>query len=286
MEPRTRNTWLVVAIVLVVVCCCFAAAGAAIVGWLTDWSYVWGAGPRVERERIERSFAVGNAPTLHIDAQVGNVTVRPGNEGTIQVVAVKKTSARSDLDRVEISFVERAGGLEIRVRLSGPRLLVRNASVDLEIVAPPATRLDLEADLANVDINGFAGGIIAVTRAGNVKVIDVSGPLEVSSDTGVVDIQDAAGPVQVNTKAGLVVYRGIPRGECRFETDIGAIEITLPADPDLEVDAETGLLGNVELRCPVSGQVTDRHVKGVIGSGKEGTIRASSSVGAISITCR
>lgn len=286
MEPRTRNTCIVVAAVLVVLCSCFAAAGAATVGWITDWAYVWGAEPGVEQERIERSFVVGNAPTLDIDAQVGNVTVRPGYEGTIQVVAIKRASARSGLDSMEISFVERPGGLEIRVRLSGPRLRLRNASVDLEIVAPPDTRFDLEADLADVDIRGFAGGASVVTRAGNVNLSDVAGPIDVSSDTGVVDIQAAVGPVQVDTKAGLVMYTGMPQGECCFETDIGVIDITLPANPDLGVDAETGLLGDVRVHCPVSGQVTSRQVRGVIGSGEGGRIRASSSVGDIDITCR
>lgn len=286
MEPRTRNTCIVVAIVLLVLCCCVAAAGVVVVGRLTNWSYEWwwDTGPAIERQRIERSFAVGDAPSLAVDALAGSVTVRPGEEGTIQVAAIIKTSRSSDLDRIKVNFVERDGGLQIQVQFSESGFPIRNSSVDLEIVAPPDTRLDLETSFAAVDIEGFTGGARVVTGAGSITIRDVAGLIEATSDMGMVDVGDATGPVLLATKAGLVRYEGTPQGECRFETDLGAIEITLPDTPDVEIDAETDL-GEVEVRCPVSGQVSSRQVKGVIGSGQAGTIRASSHVGAVSITC-
>lgn len=239
----------------------------------------------MERQRIERSFAVGDAPRLGVHALAGNVTVRPGDEGTIQVLASIKTSRASDLDSIEVDFFEQAGGLDIEVRLSGPGVLVRNSSVDLEIVAPPDTRLDLETSFANVDVKGFTGGAKVLTGAGSIIINDVAGLIEASSDMGMIDVRDAVGPVLLTTRAGLVMYEGMPRGECRMETEVGAIEITLAASPDLQIDAQTGL-GAVELQCPVSGRIASRQVKGVIGSGEEGSIRAVSRVGAISITCR
>jgi hypothetical protein len=217
-----------------------------------------------ESEVEEASFAVGDTPTLVVDNFAGDVTVRAGESGTIRVVATKWAGREKDLDRIEVRMDERDGEVEV---ITDPPSGWKNVSVDLEITAPAGTRAELRSG------------------AGDVIVRDLEGDVRADSGAGDVDIRGASGEIDAHTGAGSIDYEGRPQGSCRFETGAGSIKLRVPDDVNVEVDLDTGV-GSVDVSLPVDGQVSKDRVRGTIGSGDEGEIRARTGAGSIDLIGR
>ncbi len=220
------------------------------------------------RESFEQRFPAGEAPALTIDNFAGQVTVTAGGAGEIQVIVSKRASGQSRLDRIEVEMQEQEGGLEIRTR--DPSRL-SNVSVDLEIRAPASTRVDVHTGAGTVVVQGLNNDVRVESGAGSVTVRDVRGDIEVHTGAGNIDVRGARGSAWLDSGAGSITYNGEPQGECRFETGTGSIDLYLPADVDVEVDLSTGV-GDVDVAFEVVGQVSRREVRGVIGSGAQGSI--------------
>lgn len=316
MEPRNRNVVLVVVALVVLLCLCLAALVILVLGnfYISDVR-TSGPGATVGSEE-NRTFAVEPSASLVVDNFAGNVTVRAGDEGQIQVHAVRRAATSASRNRIQIRFEERAEGL--RIRTVRPAGVLSNARVDFEIQVPPGTRVDVETGAGNVEVRGVMEGLRVETGSGNVQAQGLAGDVRLNSGSGNMDLRDvqgdaavetgsgnvtvmgidgdltadtgsgsilveaATGRVRLDTGSGSVEYRGAPAGECRFETGSGSIVLYLPADLDARVDLQTGS-GSIDVQFPVEGESRRGRVQGVIGSGEEATIRATTGSGNIDI---
>jgi DUF4097 and DUF4098 domain-containing protein YvlB len=268
MEPKKRNTWIVVIAVLVIACCCVLALTAGAIAWLTSrnigsWEEPFDLGDLggAQRERVEQTFAVGAAPDLEITNFAGAITIRSGEEELIRVVATKRASSQSRLDRITVDMQARGGDVVIRTRKDFD---TGNASVDLEITVPAGSRVSVD------------------TGAGEVNVRGVTGQIDIHSGAGSVDVRDAQGTAQVGLGAGQIRYEGTPSGDCRFETGVGEIILRLPESPNVRIDVGSGL-GSVDVEFDVAGSVALRSANGVIGDGHQGSIFAHTGVGSVRV---
>lgn len=267
MEPKNRNLWIGIAILVVVLCCGAVVVAAIGLGWAffrvdrvsTDLD-VFDFGP-TQRARVEQTFEVGETPYLDLTNFAGTVNIRSGEDNLIRIVATKKAPSSSALDRINVSM-DREGD---RVTVSTTkRNNLSNASVDLEIVAPSRTELEL------------------VTGAGAIDIRDISGSIDAHSGAGTITVTGTSGSVRLGTGAGTIQYQGTPSGYCSFETGAGEIRLRLPADPDVRVDLNTGL-GSIDLGYDVDGSISPREVRGIIGDGSRGSIFAGTGLGQISV---
>jgi DUF4097 and DUF4098 domain-containing protein YvlB len=324
MESRNLTTCIILASVLVLLCACTLALAVGAMGWLaiSGTGRIWpldqgccddqaGAGSS-ERDSIERTFDAGQAPSLKIDQAAGSVTVRPGAEGAIHVVTTKKAPQRRDLDQLQVEMSAGDGGLVIKTwKPAG----LNNAWVDLEIMAPADTRLDLHISSGSADVRGLrdvqvdinsgsltlfdiSEKVVAHTDSGKVRISDVAGPLKASTSSGSIeitrvdgevdahtgsgsiDLSGAQGKVRLETRSGGIDYQGTPRGDCSFQTSSGGITLLLPADLEMSIDLSTSS-GSVDVDYPVAGRTTKRLARGVIGSGDQGSIFARTGSGSI-----
>jgi len=290
MESKNRGVWIIVAAIVVLACCSLLACSALGVAFL-----VWPSWDRfsdrespgdtegdLQTKRIVESFEVGSAPTLRIDSFGGGVTVRGDAGETIQAAATKKARRRSDLDRLEVTMTERDGSLEIETRNPS---LAPNVSVLLEITVPAATHLDVDLGAGSVVVEGLSGGVQVDNAAGAIVLKEVSGGIKAHSAAGYVGARQAKGPVSLESAAGVIEYQGVPQGDCRFGTAAGSISLDLPAEPDLAVDLQA-TIGAVKAACDVEGTSSGRKLKGVIGTGSQGTVTAHTALGDIDMVCR
>jgi DUF4097 and DUF4098 domain-containing protein YvlB len=213
------------------------------------------------RERLEKTFDVGDTPTLDVSNFAGSISVRAGEGHAVHVVAVKKAGSQNKLDRITVKMSEQGGDVVISAKVS-PN--TGNASVDLEITAPAASKLLLDTGAGTIDVRG------------------ITGPIDVDSGAGQVDLRGARGPVRVSLGAGQITYEGALSGDCRFKTGAGEIRLWLPADLNMEVDLSTGI-GTVGVEYHVDGLVRMREIQGVIGDGSQGSISARTGVGSITL---
>jgi len=265
MEKKNRNLLIGIAVLVVVLCCCAAAVIAAV--WvavrvdqgLTDVHFFeFDLDSQVQ---VEQSFVVGENPYLDLGSFAGNVTVRAGEGNLIHVVAVKKAPSESALDRISVAMNQEGDGVVVRTSKQNN---LNNASVDLEVVAPPDTELELNTGAGSIEIRGMTGSIDAHSGAGSISV------------------SGARGPAKLGVGAGSIRYQGTPAGRCSFESGAGEISIRLPANPDVRLDLSTGL-GTISVGYDVDGSISPRKVTGDIGDGSEASIYANTGVGSISV---
>ena len=267
MEQKNRNVWIGVAVLIVVCCCCAVMVAAVALGLVayraekvqTDLQ-IFEFGAR-SRAQIEETFEVGETPYLDVSNFAGTVSVRSGENNLIRVVATKKASGSGTLDRISINMSEQRDRVTVRTRKSDN---LTNASVDLEIIAPPGAELELH------------------TGAGTIELRDMTGSIRANSGAGTIELTGAAGPVQLGTGAGSIQYQGSPAGHCSFESGAGDIRLRLPADPDVRVDLNIGL-GTIDIGYDVDGSTSPRDVSGVIGDGSQASIYANTGLGLISV---
>jgi hypothetical protein len=289
-ESKNRGIWLIIAAIVVLACCILLACSALGVGLMAlpaldccpDRQSAEEMEGGQQAQRITESFDVGSAPTLRIDSFAGGVIVRGDEVETVQVAATKKARRRSDLDRIQVTMTEREGGLVIETRNPSR---VSNASVELEITVPAATHLDVDQAAGGVVVRGLSGGVEAANAAGAIVLEQVSGGIDARTAAGVVSARDARGPVSLESAAGVVEYQGVPEGDCHFGAAVGSISLDLPTDPDVGVDLQARI-GAVSAACNVEGKTTGRKLRGVIGTGAQGTITARATVGDIEMVCR
>jgi DUF4097 and DUF4098 domain-containing protein YvlB len=315
MEERTRSPWTIVVIIVVValLCCCLAVIGAGVGSWLVGFPVAWSWGPGVEGGEIDRTYDVGRSPQLTIDNFAGSITVRAGEGNQIRVMATKHAPRSNDLDRIEVDIQPRAGGFAIVTR-NPDRLL--NAWVRLQVVVPASTSFDVRTSSGSVEVSGLDGGGKAETSSGRVTARDLSGTvslhtssggmsvesfqgdlnlhvssgsidvesiegdLDAHTSSGSIDVRGAQGWVQLDTSSGSIDYQGSPKGACNFTTGSGGIDLRLPSDLDARVDLHTGS-GSIKLDYPLEGERSKNDVTGVIGSGDDVSINASTSSGSI-----
>jgi hypothetical protein len=316
MEPRNRNVIIIIVAVAVLICLCLAtAAGLLLSGLFITDARSTGPGAFTGAEE-SRTFVLEPGAALTVDNFAGNVTVQAGDEGRIQVVAVRRAASSGTRDRIQIQYQETARGLEVRsVKPAG---LLINAHVEFHIEVPPGTPVEVETGSGSVQILGTQAGVRAETGSGTVTAASLEGEVDLRTGSGNIDVQDAVGTVTVQTGSGAlslrdiegdidahtgsggitaedasgqvrldtgsgsVEYRGTPAGECRFQTGSGRVALYLPADIDARVDLQTSS-GTVDVQFPVDGQSTRQRVEGVIGSGEEASIWARTSSGSIDV---
>ena len=266
MESQNRTVWIVLAVVLIVLCCCVALTGLAAAGLVTSQASNLGPFelPGSCEERTEWGFEVGDEPALEITNFAGRITIQPGERDTIHVVATKKASTRSNLERIRISASAPDDGGRVVIKTQRPPS-TGNASVEMVITVPAGTQLDVDTGAGTVDVGG------------------ITGPVAIHSGAGTVNLHGAAGSAQVRLGAGTINYEGSPAGYCSFESGAGTINLTLPADLNMEVDVSTGA-GKVDVAHDVDGRVTKQSARGTVGDGSQGTVYAHIGAGDISLT--
>jgi DUF4097 and DUF4098 domain-containing protein YvlB len=142
--------------------------------------------------------------------------------------------------------------------------------------------LDVETAGGNITVFGAKDGLHAETDGGDIEIHDAHGETSASTGGGNIQILGADGEIQVNTGAGDIDYQGHPQGTCHFDTGRGHIKLRLPADTNARVELET-LAGDIAVDWPVDGYETQRRIRGNIGSGDEGKIRADTGKGDIDV---
>ncbi len=267
MERRNRNIWIAVIVVIVLGCCCVAAIAAGALGWFVTRVDRAQVDPEIlvlfprTSEQLEETFQVGESPYLEIRNFAGEITVRPGQDNVIHVVATKGASKTSSLDRITVSMSEQGDRVVIRTKKANN---LGSGHVNLDITAPPGTEMDVH------------------TGAGSLKFRDMTGSIRANSGAGEIEARGAAGPVRLGVGAGSIRYEGTPAGHCSFETGAGDIRLRLPERPDVRVDLGTGL-GTIDIDYDVDGSTSPRDVTGVIGAGDEASIYAHTGLGNISV---
>jgi hypothetical protein len=154
----------------------------------------------------------------------------------------------------------------------------------------------------SIELNGCEGAVKVDTSGGRIESIDGSGSLDARTSGGSIVVRNFGGDTKVETSGGRLVFENINGkitgrssggsitarlrspvpGDVNLETSAGSIDVSVPPDAGLDVEAEASS-GRVTSDLPFVGIRTDREqLKGKInGGGKSMVLR--SGAGSISI---
>ena len=102
------------------------------------------------------TFTVGPSPRLVVNSINGRVVVNVASDNTVQVRAMLKKA-----DRVDYQVSQDGGTVSVEAKKKGGFLswIGRSPGADLEITAPPTTRLELRTSNGRIELHGHASRV-------------------------------------------------------------------------------------------------------------------------------
>lgn len=218
------------------------------------------------RGSFQRTLTVTGPVDLDVSTGSGDIDVRSGAVGSVQVTGRIKASGWGDNADEKVRKLEQnppiqQNGNSIRIGYITDPELRHNISIDYQIVVPQATSLTSH------------------TGSGDQKIDGIKGPLEARSGSGDMHISGIGSRVEAHTGSGNLQMNSI-NGEVRARAGSGNIQGDGVAGA---FDAETGS-GDVGLRQTASGEVRVRTGSGGVDlHGIQGMVNADTGSGDVDI---
>jgi hypothetical protein len=183
--------------------------------------------------------------------------------------------------------------------------LYRKVSIDYDVTAPATSTLAAHTGSGKIEIGGMQGTVSAATGSGEIHVDNIGanarlqtgsggidatnvhgaataqtgsgsinlavtapGDIKAQTGSGGMHVTGVSGSLRAQSGSGTINIDGNPTGDWNVQTGSGAINLQLPAEAHLTLDAAAGS-GGIHVDKPIAMQTTaDRHhVSGTINGG-------------------
>jgi len=256
------------------------------------------------------SFAVTGAVDLDVWTTNGRVTVK-GVEGltTVEVTATVRSRGDSLIEaaaraaQVVVEMGHTGNHIELEYDASAhPWDVRRYTGVDFE-VAVPAT-VDVEVDTSNgrvavsdvtgildlrtsngaIDVTSVVGETTASTSNGAIQVVAYDGVLHLDTSNGRIEMIGVAAAVDAHASNGGITFAGtlIDGVDHRMMTSNGRIDVTIPANASLQIDARTSN-ASITANLPLIGDTEGKSWSAVLNPPATASLTLDTSNGAIEI---
>jgi hypothetical protein len=237
---------------------------------------------------------------MHVFNINGSVDFLPSEDGSVHLIAEKRTRDGREPDDIHFEVVQAGGNVTVcaiwnnnsRCEDGGVESF-RNrgnndnhTSVKFTVRVPRSVKVGAHSVNGGVSITDVGAQSRAETVNGGVRVRNTLGPVSAHTVNGGVDVSTAVGPVTAETVNGNVDARmSALQGDddMDFKTVNGSVSIYVPARFDANFRFDT-VHGGIDSDFPMtmSGRWGPRHASGTIGNGGR-DIRASSVNGSIEL---
>lgn len=145
-------------------------------------------------------------------------------------------------------------------------------------------KIDIETSGGHIKVAQGEGTLNARTSGGHIEVRNFSGDTEVRTSGGRLDLERVSGKLIGKTSGGAIraLMPGALIGDIKLQTSAGNIDLAIPANSAVSIDANTNA-GEVVSRLPL--QVTDvrrEHLRGMLNGGGK-SVLLETSAGTITI---
>lgn len=148
-------------------------------------------------------------------------------------------------------------------------------------------QVDCQTVSGGISLSGGSGGVNLKAISGRIEAEGIQGSVEAETVSGHVSLRDVreAKSIRAKTISGNIACETgvLPGGRYSFDTLSGGITLTLPSSSVFELDAET-FSGRIktDFAVTMSGRVSPRELRGVVGSGGA-VLRVKSFSGTVDI---
>jgi len=220
-----------------------------------------------------KSYQVGNNPSLRVDTNDASIEVSRGVSNTIaaHIVADGYSVGNSG-----VRVTERQEGDKVELQVHVPNQwgihFSMHQGVHVTVQVPPQTALDLHSGDGHILVNGTSGQAKLDTGDGHISVQNFSGSLTGHTGDGHMSIDGVFTNLDLRTGDGHIDLGVRPgskmNGGWLIHTSDGRVEAKLPEDLSCELYAHTGD-GHIQLDLPVtvSGSIERTRVRGKLNGG-------------------
>lgn len=217
-----------------------------------------GFGGEEYAETVERDFAVGPMPGLHVRNVSGDTKIAVGEDGKIHVTARKRVRGTSEerakrlLENVEVRMEQEGNDVLVKPHLyeqdRGWADLFRGGrvAVDFEITVPRELRLEAHTVSGDVGLAGTRGPMDMQSVSGDLVLADVQGPLRLKTVSGDGELSGFAGGLVGNTVSGDLTFKSVRLHGSDIVTVSGDVRIDGELDKDREHRIKT-ISGDIDL---------------------------------------
>ncbi len=241
------------------------------------------------QEEADYTFAA--VPILKVKNPLGDIRVQGTDGQEILVSLTKKTTAPLNrqaeelLHKITLEITEDEQGKELTVNIP-PTGDGEKAEAHLFVKVPYATK---------VDLHGGLGSIFVSATQGQLRVINESGPIELSQHSGNAALETYLGNIRIGgadltdelvaiTKLGDLFVAGRLAAKNVLESELGNLTLLLPPDDAYILEGEFSQ-GDFSTTIPFKGEHSGGRVKGIIGEGKHrGSIIVNLKLGSLRLT--
>lgn len=194
--------------------------------------------------------------TVQLDSFTGDITVTTWDRDAVQigvriegddVDAVDQTRIRIEGDEDELRIETDYDALENRF-LGLFSMGSKDRPPTFYTITMPATAaLSVNDFSSTIAISGLRNGLTLDTFSSPVRLEDIEGFIQAETYSSEFEARDVAGRIHLETFSGdaTIAMRAVT-GDCQFEGFSGDVEVLLPADAGLDLDAEMGMSGNFD----------------------------------------
>jgi DUF4097 and DUF4098 domain-containing protein YvlB len=213
---------------------CFLAASPALAG---------------REGTFHRSLDVSGPVDIDLTTGSGNVAVRTGGNGKVEITGHIRASGWFDGGQERISRIEanppiQQSGNSIRIGHMHDTDLLHNISISYELVVPAQTQLTSHSGSGRQEVDGLTGAINLDAGSGDVSISNTSNSVRAQTGSGDMKLENIKGEVNARTGSGSIRATGIGGG---FDAETGSGHIELQQSAPGSVRMKTGS-GGIEAR--------------------------------------
>ena len=224
-------------------------------------------------EEWNKTYQVGNNPSLHVDTNDASIEITQGVSNTILCA----TSGEGvSIGNTGVRVTERQDGDKVDLQVHVPNewgfRLSMHRGVRVQVQVPPQSTLDLHSGDGHISVNGVAGQARLDTGDGHINVQDFNGGLQAHTGDGHMSIDGVFTDIDLRTGDGHIDLTVRPGSKMAngwlIHTSDGRVEARLPQDFAAEIYAHTGD-GHIQLDVPVTvnGSIENSRIRGKMNGG-------------------
>ncbi len=189
---------------------------------------------RIERT-VEKSFTVSAPGTIRLETSGGAVTVNPGPEGSVTIVARERIRANSDaeadklLKELDLRFDQSGNDITASAKYERPSFGLHFGDwppVQVEFVAtvPASYAAELRTSGGSIKVGSVNGRVDARTSGGAITLGKLGGNVVARTSGGSISVEEAHGTAELHTSGGTITAGRIA-GPADLSTSGGGIRI-------------------------------------------------------------
>jgi DUF4097 and DUF4098 domain-containing protein YvlB len=254
----------------------------------------WALNAKCERT-VHLSAPLKSGLTFAAQTHNGSITIAGAEvtdcnlTATIIAHAVTEEDAREVAEQTKVKL--EPFGNRLTAKIEKPIMMRnRSVSVNLNVILPNKTSLELNTHNGGVKITDITGEVDATTHNGSVTAMQISDNIKLETHNGGITCKEISGDTQLRThNGGIKIYyseAAKPACDVSVVTHNGGVEFVAPPNFSAEVNVSTHN-GSIKTDIPitVTGKVSKGRLTGTIGTG-EGKLHLETHNGSITIKGR